>query len=336
MKVIIPYQDGTNFVVNRSIAQDNKGNIWITGWSKGVFVIDSNFDVSQPVTDYPNLTYTKEFEENVDYVWKVFADSDGWIWLGTYKNGLIIINPGQNVFSKNDDIIKRISMNEGLLGYYIESINQDKDGYLWIGTEGGLNRIEKLQNGSFKVDKMNNLLGVDTIEVNGIDIDRLNNKWIGTSAGIAKISSENDLKAFYTKSNSGLISDYILSLKYDNDNDILWIGTDSGVEKFKAVSKPSASTNKNHIYPNPFELWGMSSTVNFAGLKAGKPVKIYNFSGDLVNEIMPSVTDENGEGRAVWNGRNFKDEFVGSGVYFISGTDNSGNEFRDKMVVVRR
>ena len=334
MKVILPYQEGTNFVVNRSIDQDNKGNIWITGWSKGVFVIDGNFNVSQPITNYPNLTYT--FEENVDYVWKVFADNEGWIWLGTYKNGLIIINPGQNVFSKNDDIIKRISMNEGLLGYYIESINQDKEGNIWVGSEGGLNRIEKLQNGSFKVDKMNSLLGVDTIEVNGIDIDHLNNKWIGTSSGVAKISADDELKAFYTRSNSGLISDYILSLKYDNDNDILWIGTDSGVEKFKAVSEQSTSKKQYHIYPNPFEIWGLNSKVNFTGLKAEKPVRIYSFNGDIVNEVTSTETDENGYGRAIWNGRNFKDEFVGSGIYFITGTDSSGKEFRDKMVIVRR
>ena len=59
-----------------------------------------------------------------------------------------------------------------------------------------------------------------------------------------------------------------------------------------------------------------------------------NFNGELVNEI---ISDEGNESSTVvWNGNNFKGEFVGSGVYFFTGTDSNGHVFREKMVVIRR
>ena len=137
--------------------------------------------------------------------------------------------------------------------------------------------------------------------------------------------------------NSGLFSDRILSLKYDNERDILWVGTDYGLNKF-SVFRPDSEEIEDqlHVYPNPFEIWGYNSRAVFTNLKPEKPVRIYTFTGELVNELIPDESGESGTPVAVWTGRNLKDEFVGSGVYFFTGIDRSGRKFKEKMVIIRR
>ena len=183
---------------------------------------------------------------------------------------------------------------------------------------------------------MNYLLGEDTIEVICIEVDRFDNKWIGTSDGLIKLSPRNKFVQVYNTSNSGLFSNSILSLKYDN-NDMLWVGTDSGLNKFYVIRADSdESDGQFHVYPNPFEIWGYNSRAVFNNLKPANPVRIYNFTGDLVNELISGEGDAHGASTVEWNGCNFKNEFVGSGVYFFTGIDKNGHGFREKMVVIRR
>lgn len=218
----------------------------------------------------------------------------------------------------------------------MEAIHSDKDGYVWICTDGGLNRIRKLSGNELKVEDMNHLIGEDAFEVNCIEVDRLNNKWLGTSLGLVKLDSDNKLKQIYNTENSGIsFKNSILSLKYDNNQDILWVGTDTGLNKFHVLEADSGdSGDMVHVYPNPFEIWGNNSKAHFTNLKPHKPVRIYNFNGELVNEVISGGSGN--ASTAEWSGSNFKGEFVGSGVYFFTGTDSKGRVFRGKMVVIRR
>ncbi len=58
----------------------------------------------------------------------------------------------------------------------------------------------------------------------------------------------------------------------------------------------------------------------------------FNSSGVHVNRVSaPPQLNE-----AVWDGRNFRNDNVGTGVYFIIGSDVIGKTFRDKLIVMRR
>jgi hypothetical protein len=166
----------------------------------------------------------------------------------------------------------------------------------------------------------------------------MKNKWIGTSlGGLYKLDAKNEFTGRYTTQNSGLFSDTILSLKYDNVNNILWVGTDTGLNEFFVYgSTPEKKNTEIHIYPNPFEIWGTNSLATFTNLKQLSHIKIYTFTGELVNELVADKIGNSGGASAFWNGRNFRDEAVGSGLYFYTGTNADGRQFRDKMVVIRR
>ena len=166
-----------------------------------------------------------------------------------------------------------------------------------------------------------------------ITVDDSNNKWIGTTDGLVKLNKQNQLETTYTTENSGLFSNTILSLLYDTARNVLWVGTDIGINRFNVgMNGTNTASASIHIYPNPFELWGFDSHVVFTNLEAGSPVDIYSFDGVLVNRVVAGHQ----ENEAEWDGRNFKDDYVGTGVYFIIGADVAGQTFRDKLIVMRR
>ncbi len=331
IQIILPTDD-IKFVVCPDITGDKSGNIWVAGWNKGVFVFEGNL----PLINYKHYHFSFDDSGTIHYVGMVFADDDGWVWLGTWNTGIIALFVGDDPFDTSDDEIVYLYPADGLNGDRIEAIHSDMDGYVWIGTDGGLNRIKKLPGNELEVEDMNYIFDDEAVEVISIEVDRFNNKWLGTSKGLVKLDANNDLQQIYTTKNSGIFfKNSILSLKYDDNSDILWLGTDTGLNKFHVLKKESGTSDDSaHVYPNPFEIWGYNSKAFFTNLKTLKPVRIYNFNGELVNEIISDDSDESST--AVWNGNNFKGEFVGSGVYFFTGTDSNGSVFREKMVVIRR
>ncbi len=87
-------------------------------------------------------------------------------------------------------------------------------------------------------------------------------------------------------------------------------------------SDTTAVDTKIHIYPNPFLIWGTDSRCTFDNLKPGSKLRIYTFNGIAVNELEVKDTSTKGISYATWNGRNYKNEWVASGVYFITGVGN--------------
>ena len=122
-----------------------------------------------------------------------------------------------------------------------------------------------------------------------------------------------------------------------NTDDILWVSTSVGLNKFTVFSeKITESVEDIHVYPNPYEIWGYDFNAVFTNLKPGSEIRIYTFSGVLVNELTVGNNAEDGIATVIWNGKNFEGKYVGSGVYFFTGINAKGQEFKDKLVVVRR
>ena len=61
-------------------------------------------------------------------------DANGKIWDAT-SNGLFIINPDDNSY-------RRLTPNDGLSDIYVSTIVFDNENNAWVGTHGGLNRVD--------------------------------------------------------------------------------------------------------------------------------------------------------------------------------------------------
>ena len=328
---------GAGYVVLPDATIDKNGNIWVVNHqvnetNSGAVVLDG-----YPITKHQTYSPQEDGLASAEIL-HIDVDNDGWVWLGTPTNGLMALYVGDDPYDKTDTYVKNFSLSDDLLGMDITAVGHDLDGDIWVGTKGGLNRIKKLSGKQFKVEDVNNLIGGGAVEISCFVVDSSNNKWIGTNgSGLYKLDSNNDLAAHYRPDNSGIFSDTIFSLRYDKAANVLWIGTDKGLNKFHVEGTEQEGKDTTiHVYPNPFEIWGTDSQVTFANLKTNSRVSIYTFGGELVNGLTADTTSSTGEASVVWNGRNFKDETVASGVYFYVGTDSKGRQFKDKMAVIRR
>jgi ligand-binding sensor domain-containing protein len=135
-----------------------------------------------------------------------------------------------------------ISISDELVNNEVTSIIQDKNGFMWFGTRGGLQRFDGYEMKLLKSDfgKGSNLLS-QSIEV--LHSGKQNNIWIGTkSGGLSGYDLKTGRITNYvnkTSNSIGFNADYILSL-LDTDSEKLFIGTWKG---FQYLNKNTGEFN---------------------------------------------------------------------------------------------
>ena len=77
----------------------------------------------------------------------------------------------------------KLSVTEGLSNDYITTIFQDSKGYMWIGTQDGLNRYDGEVVKTYNAD-INSSNSLSSTYINVIVEDDFGNIWIGTDNGL--------------------------------------------------------------------------------------------------------------------------------------------------------
>jgi len=131
-----------------------------------------------------------------------------------------------------------IHISDELVNNEVTSIIQDKKGFIWFGTRGGLHRFDGYEMKLLKNDfsKSNNLLS-QSVEV--LQNGKKNIVWIGTkSGGLSSYDlSTGRITNFVNTSagNTGFNADYILSL-LDTESEKLLIGTWKGFQYLDKIT----------------------------------------------------------------------------------------------------
>lgn len=121
-----------------------------------------------------------------------------------------------------------LTVDEGLSHNEVTSIIQDDDGFIWVGTRGGLNRYDGYKFKIFnQVPEDSNSLVNPSIET--LFTDSKGNIWIGTkSGGVSKYNPKTgqfkNIVNNYRQSGKILPSNRILSF-YEDEKGRIWIGT---------------------------------------------------------------------------------------------------------------
>ena len=119
----------------------------------------------------------------------IFQDMLDNIWIGTEVNGLYKLSHSQvnqGALNQNDIVLERFIFDPGdsvgLSSSQITCLNQDKEGYLWVGTNSGLNKYhgEGKEFTHFFVED-----GLSSNYITGITIDQNNDLWISSKKGIS-------------------------------------------------------------------------------------------------------------------------------------------------------
>jgi len=188
------------------------------------------------------------------------------MWFGTW-NGLNRFDGYQyEIYQYDPDDSSTISNN------FITSIQQDKQGYLWIGTANGLNRLNPV-NGKFNRYLFNTKksAGVNNFYTTDIFIDETGEIWFSTQEnGLYEIIiDQNELKSIQhnhyihnSEDENSLSCDKVHCICEDSfsNGNILWIGTASGLNLFNKTTKIFQRICSNPENPNSLphnEIWSI-------------------------------------------------------------------------------
>ncbi|MBL7959636.1 GHKL domain-containing protein [bacterium] len=151
---------------------------------------------------------------------------------------------------KKDYLIERISIEQGLSQSVVNTIYQDKKGFLWFGTQDGLNRFDGYSFIVFK-NEPGNANSISNNTVQALYEDVAGNLWIGTLGGLNKLSNRKITTYLNRASDPNSLShDIITSICGDSAGNI-WIGTqdegltmfDPKTEKFKSYKYDITKSN---------------------------------------------------------------------------------------------
>lgn len=200
-----------------ALAIDSKGNKWI-GTSGGLLKYDNQKWVSF------NPAESGVYSNNVKAIGIDVFDN---IWVGTYR-GMAVFNQNTNEWIAHYDWSNSILPDNSKYA----GIEFDSKGHTWIG----INEYDDLC--LFEFDG-NQWIPHESEEgprtsTRSILIDSHDNKWVGTAdKGLLKYNDQG--WTVYNEENSGLLSNYINDIKFDN-NGIMWIGSgmirDGALQKF--------------------------------------------------------------------------------------------------------
>lgn len=124
---------------------------------------------------------------------------------------------------------EHITITEGLSQNYITAIEQDCNGFIWIGTKNGLNKYD-----GYEMTVYNHIQNDSTSIPNNYIVtlfhDSKNNLWIGTNSGLCKYVTERDHFELFNFETSNIPhSNYNISSLTEDENGLLWIGTEEGL-----------------------------------------------------------------------------------------------------------
>ena len=229
--------------------EDHQGNIWVATYGGGVNVLTRNKEGKQVILNHTN-TIRRYPHNSYQKVRTIAVDQEGTVWAGTtdgilllsMKNGQVEVRKLGNSTLEPDKI---------LMSNDIVCLACDKDGAMWLGTNGGgLSRtVGKDDEGNWLFETYDASNGLPSEEIRSITFDSRGNVWFATDHTLCSFDIEK--KIFTTFSNLDGVDETMCSegAAVCLPNDDVIFGTVDGyylVERKKLVND-NASMLKLHI-----------------------------------------------------------------------------------------
>ncbi len=210
--------NGKNFSSVTSILEDEEGNIWLGVYGSGIAVVKENEilhynddkelpnnNVLTMLKDSKNRIWISVYQDGVmqykdgtfkkittkqglgdNTIYSISETNNGEIIFGNYENGITVYN-GKSFTTLN--------IEDGLCSNLSQAIISDKKGFIWVGTDKGINKIRLNASGRIESIKYyNETYGLKGSEINqnAFFIDDENYLWIGTNNGLTRYDSRFD------------------------------------------------------------------------------------------------------------------------------------------------
>jgi len=304
------------------LSLDRDGNLWI-----GNGGMPAVLKLLRPDGTWKSFTFPG-FINIYAMAGDVVADANGYVWVTVFENsggkdGILALNTNFTAGNSADDKFGIVEFGTNR----VRAMASDKDGTLWVGTEAGIyvvyppslvpQQILIRQDNAYQY-----LLSSET--VTAIAVDGANRKWIGTeNGGLYLFSSDGQQQLLhFTIENTPLFSNNITALSIDDRTGAVYVGTEKGLMSYQgdAVEAGAEVTGCTDlmVYPNPVRS-GYDGPVAIRGVVPNGNIRITDINGGLVFQTRALGA------QAVWDGRNLEGLKVGSGVYLVFSSDETGD-----------
>ena len=219
------------------------------------------------------------------------------------------------------------------------SVTIDKQDYVWLLTSGGVQGYSAQNftlNPIYLYDFYNYL---PFYRGDHIRVDNQDNKWITTRHSGVKVILENtqywpDAEGF-TSENSGLLSDVVYDIAFDEENGFIWFATNLGVSKYRHLPSRNYINNQKLLFhPNPFVI-KESSEVIIERCYPYSTVVINDVNGNHIKTLNSNFMNE-ASSQIIWNGKDRNGNDVSTGIYLISSLDHNGSLKRGKLAIIKK
>ncbi|WP_418603597.1 hybrid sensor histidine kinase/response regulator transcription factor [Hwangdonia sp.] len=239
-------QTKLNYKVVSAFVEDENNNLWIGTEGGGINVYNKKTGEFTYHQNNPQIPSSL----SANNVKAMIQDHAGNFWIGTHDEGLNFLNPNKYPFKfkhfKNEPHNTGSLSNNRIIALY-----EDEQNHIWIGTSGGgLNVLNPKTN---TVTRIKDALGLAGKLIYKITKSTNKNELIiGGSNGLAtiNISSKKMSKVDYLGVDNSQISDAVLSIYNDTDNN-LWIGTEGdGLYQYNKNTKETLKFDTTKGLPN--------------------------------------------------------------------------------------
>jgi signal transduction histidine kinase/ligand-binding sensor domain-containing protein/CheY-like chemotaxis protein/HPt (histidine-containing phosphotransfer) domain-containing protein len=135
-------------------------------------------------------------------------------------------------------MFQSVGLQGGPSNSIVTSVTQDKDGFLWVGSQGGLARWDGYRYRNYTASPSDSRSLPDN-NVAVVYADRRGRLWVGmASGGLARYEPEYDGFVHYSHKSAGLSSGGVGPI-VDDDAGGLWIGTDTGLDYMPGAADPA-------------------------------------------------------------------------------------------------
>lgn len=290
-KVIKVNTKGINFyMVDRQSFAKTRDGLYLFGTALDYIVVNKRLKFTDEGT---LLFYIFRDSSNLNRINDIFEDSQKNVWIAT-ANGLCKIS-GLTYAADKVKGEKSFFPNDPVLNSRINSVTQDNQNNVWFAGANGIASYN-LESGS--VTSYPNLLGHNLSASNFITFDKKGRLWLANMKGLFLFDGKT-IKHLTGK--TGLPSSEVLSLYYDESENLLYVGTSNGL----SVLDINQFDNFNPLPPNVvmveveagdsvyagydnliFSPEQHDVKIDFTALNYSSPGTIkyrYNFDGDWIN-----------------------------------------------------
>lgn len=220
------------------------GTIWIGTERAGVFQYDT---LTQKFIKY----FPPDKAPFYHRINKIITTADNKVWILTKANGLVVYDPTTDSYQH---LTKNPLSEQSLGGNNCSSIIQDKNGIVWVGATGDLNKYDPgkikfrhIYNNPFSTVSLNDNM------VRSVYEDQFEKLWIGTDGGVAHIFDRKNNSLEKISITLPGVTQHIVPMCFqDLDANTMLIGTSFGLLQFNRTTKKISfyAPLKNKILEN--------------------------------------------------------------------------------------